>query len=119
YQEQIKQFYAIVMKPDQSEVKVEFNVENKNVFECDKVASILVIFCRIGSHSIGAILTFIGKPEQISKKKFKVENGDLIIERTFVPNSNKIDFNKEVQLLIDNISSKYIDEYDVFYNWGQ
>ncbi|MDC5675685.1 DUF4365 domain-containing protein, partial [Acinetobacter baumannii] len=85
----------------------------------DKVASILVIFCRIGRQSIGAILTFIGKPEQLSKKKFKVENGDLIIERTFVPNSNKIDFNKEVQLLIDNISSKYIDEYDVFYNWGQ
>ena len=119
YRREIEHFHTIVTKSDKCDFKVEFEVKSKYIFEFEETTSISVIFCRLGSHAIGAVLTFIGKPEEISKNKFRIENGKMVIERTFVPTLNDKNINREVQILIDGISSKYEDKYDVFYNWGE
>ncbi len=69
-----------------------------------------VLLCR-------AILTIIGKPEKISKNKFRIDKGELMIDRTLIFTRSNENINEEISRVIQNTISKYADEYDVFYNW--
>lgn len=118
YRKEIEQFYSVVIKSDKNDFRLEFEVQNKHIFKFEKTASTSAIFCRLGSHAIGTVLTFIGKPEKISKNKFKIDNGELVIERTLIFTREHENINEDISKVIKNTISKYIDEYDVFYNWG-
>lgn len=118
YRKEIEQFYSVVIKSDKNDFRLEFEVQNKHIFKFEKTASTSAIFCRLGSHAIGTVLTFIGKPEKISKNKFKIDNVELVIERTLIFTREHENINEDISKVIKNTISKYIDEYDVFYNWG-
>lgn len=66
---------------------------------------------------MGAILTLIGEPKELSENKFRIEKGELVIERTFIFTQSNQNINEEISKLIKNTISKYADEYDIFYNW--
>ncbi|BBU19994.1 hypothetical protein BE1S18E01_35220 [Acinetobacter sp. BEC1-S18-ESBL-01] len=117
YREEIEQFHTIITKTNKCDFRVEYEVDSNRIFEFEKTTSTSAIFCRLGSHAIGAILTIIGKPEKISKNKFRIDKGELIIERTLIFTRSNENINEEISRVIQNTISKYTDEYDVFYNW--
>ncbi|EPN6553067.1 DUF4365 domain-containing protein [Acinetobacter baumannii] len=117
YREEIEQFHTILTKTNKCDFRVECEVDSNHIFKFEKTTSTSAIFCRLGSHAIGAILTIIGKPEKISKNKFRIDKGELMIERTLIFTRNNENINEEISRVIQNTISKYADEYDVFYNW--
>lgn len=118
YREEIKQFHTIITKTDKCDFRAEFEVDSKYTFEFEKTTSISTIFCRLGSHGIGAILTIIGKPEEISENKFRIDKGELMIERILIFTREHENINEDISRVIKSTISKYTDTYDVFYNWG-
>ncbi|WP_214285256.1 hypothetical protein [Acinetobacter pittii] len=117
YREEIEQFHTIITKTNKCDFRVECEVDSNHIFEFEKTSLTSAIFCRLGSHAIGAILTIIGKPEKISKNKFRIDKGELMIDRTLIFTRSNENINEEISRVIQNTISKYADEYDVFYNW--
>lgn len=118
-QQQIEQFHIIMTKTAECDCRVDFELSSDHIFEFEQVASISVLFCRIGSHIIGAIVTVFGTPTEILKNKFRVDKVDLKIEKTFSYTSETLIKNDDILKSIEDISSTYLDKYDVFYNWGK
>ena len=116
---QIEQFHIIMTKTAECDFRVDLELSSNHIFEFEQVASISVLFCQVGSHIIGAIVTGFGIPEEISKNKFRVDNVDLKIEKTFSYTSETLIKSADILKLIEDISSIYLDKYDVFYNWGE
>lgn len=114
---EIEQFHTIITKNNKCDFRVDLEVKRKHTFEFEKTTSTSAIFCRLGSHVMGAILTLIGEPKELSENKFRIEKGELVIERTFIFTQSNQNINEEISKLIKNTISKYADEYDIFYNW--
>lgn len=117
YKNEIEQFHTIITKNNKCDFRVDLEVKRKHIFEFEKTTSTSAIFCRLGSHVMGAILTLIGEPKELSENKFRIEKGELVIERTFIFTQSNQNINEEISKLIKNTISKYADEYDIFYNW--
>lgn len=117
YKNEIEQFHTLITKTNKCDFRVDLEVERKYIFEFEKTTSTSAIFCRLGSHVIGAILTLIGEPKKLSENKFRIDNGELVIERTLIFTRSNENINEEISRVIQNTISKYADEYDVFYNW--
>lgn len=117
YREEVEQFHTLITKTNKCDFRAEFEVNSKHIFEFEKTSSTSAIFCRLGSHTIGAIVTIIGKPQEIAENKFRIDNSELVIERTLVFTQNNENINEEISGVIKKTISKYTDEYDVFYNW--
>lgn len=116
--QQIEQFHTIITKTVQCDFRVDLELSHNHIFEFEQVASLSVLYCQVGSHIIGAIVTVFGKPEEITKNKFSIDKADLKIEKTFSYTLDTLIKNDDILKSIENISSKYIEKYDVFYNWG-
>lgn len=84
YKNEIEQFHTIITKNNKCDFRVDLEVKRKHIFEFEKTTSTSAIFCRLGSHVMGAILTLIGEPKELSENKFRIEKGELVIERTFI-----------------------------------
>lgn len=117
--QKIEKFHTIINKTAECDFRVDFELNDDHLFEFEQVASISVHFCQVGSHIIGAIVTIFGKPEEISKNKFRIDNTDLKIEKTFSYTLDTLITNDNILKSIENISSIYLGNYDVFYNWGK
>ncbi|OTG64786.1 DUF4365 domain-containing protein [Acinetobacter silvestris] len=116
--QQIEQFHTIITKTVECDFRVDLELSSNHIFEFEQAVSISVLCCQVGSHIIGAIVTVFGKPEEISKNKFSIDKADLKIEKTFSYTLDTLIKNNDILKSIESISSKYIDKYDVFYNWG-
>lgn len=119
HKKKIEQFYAITTKTDDCEFRAEFEISCEQLFESEQVASISVFCCQLGTCILGTIITLFGKPEKVSKNKFRINNTALKIEKVFTYRSDSLVTNDEISKFIECISSKYEHEYDVFYNWGR
>ena len=117
--QEIEQFHTLITKSNKCDFRVEFEVNHKHKFEFDSAASISVIVCRLGSYAIGAIITVFGESEEISINKFRINGVDLLIEKTFLYTLGNKNLNDDILKSIKNISSKYVDKYDIFYNWSK
>lgn len=117
--QQIEQFHIIMTKKSECDFKANLELSSNHIFEFEKAASISVLFCRVGSHILGAIVTVFGVPQEISKNKFRIDKANLKIEKTFSYTSDTLLKNDDILQLIESISLSYIDDHDVFYNWGK
>lgn len=117
--QQIEQFHTIITKTVECDFRVDLELSRNHIFEFEQAASLSVLCCQVGSHIIGAIVTVFGKPEEISKNKFSIYKADLKIEKTFSYTLDTLIKNDDILKSIESISSKYIEKYDVFYNWGK
>lgn len=117
YKNEIENFHTIITKSNECDCGVEFVVDLDNNLIDKQVAHISVIACHLGTHTIGVILTLLGKVELISEKKFRIKSSEFNIEKAFVVTQKDKLINKNIKEFINILISKYERNYNVIYAW--
>lgn len=118
YKNEIEKFHTIITKSNECDCGVEFVIDLDNNLKEDQVAHISVIACHLGTHTIGVILTVLGKLKVIPENKFRIESSELHIEKAFAVTQKDNLINTNIKEFIDILILKYEKNYDVIYAWG-
>lgn len=117
HKQKIEQLYIILTKIEECDFRANFQIDSDYLFKFEKVASIAIFCCQVGSHKVGIIFTIFGIAKEISKNKFRIDNTDFKVEKAFTYTSDTLITNNDILKSIENISSTYLEQYDVFYDY--
>jgi hypothetical protein len=101
------------LKHKSNEFNAEFTVLEKDFNPNQKVACLFLLFSRIGSHVLGAIVVATGSVNKIKDERFHFISEEVFLERKIASRNNNPINNEDLQKEIHDVNKKYEVDHSV------